>query len=246
MELVRGWESRFASENTGRIRLRKATFYRDVELSGTGVRDEKEGTARVLATSSVSRDGDLLSDTTLELHLNGGEDPSIVHLPRGVRRASFQQIVPVDLHPVPHLFCTSKKPKTRTRLQALKKTVNEDYDAWYSIKDPEALGRELEKAIKGWLFDRQVAPHSVSRVYGWVRYYDGDRPPIIADLEQGIDEELTHVFEFIKLWFNKRTKFRDEQEYRYAYVVESSELSTLPEYMDLELTVRATRMFEKL
>ena len=246
MELVRGWESQFAPENTGQLRLREAAYYRDVDLPDTGVQDEKEGTARVLATSSVSREGDFLSDTTMELHLIDGEDPTIVHMPGNVRRASFQQIVPVDLHPVPYIFCTSRKPETAAGFQALKKAINEDYDAWYSIKDPEALERELEKAIKGWLFDQQVARHSLYRVCGWVQYYDGDRPPIIADLEKGIDEEFTHLLGFMKLWFNKRARFRDEQEYRYAYVVESLELPTLPDYIDLELTVRATRMFERL
>ena len=246
MELVRGWESRFAPENTGQIRLRRATFYRDVDLPGAGVRDEKEGKARVTATSSVSRTGDPLSDTTLELHLNEGEDPSIVHMPEGVRQVSFQQTVPVDLHPVPFVFCAAKRPTAEAGLQALKKAVNEDYDAWYSIKDADALGRELEKAIKGWLFDHRVARHTVYRVHGLVHYYDGDRPPVIADLEQGIDEEFTHVLGFMKLWFNKRARFRDEQEYRYAYIVESPDLPTLPDHLDLELTVRATRMFERL
>ena len=168
MELVRGWKSRHAPEITGCIRLQKASFYRDVEVSGAGVRDEKEGKARVLATSSVSREGEFLSDTTMEIDLIEGEDPVIVHLPSGVRQASFKQIAPVDLHPVPYIFCTSKKPETADGLQALKKTVDERYDAWYSIKDSDALGRELEKAIKGWLFDRRVARHTLHHVYGWV------------------------------------------------------------------------------
>ena len=34
--------------------------------------------------------------------------------------------------------------------------------------------------------------------------------------------------------------------YSYAYVVESPELSTLPEFTDLDLTVSAVRLFEQL
>ena len=76
------------------------------------MRDEKEGKASVLATASVSRDGAFLSDTTLELHLDDDEEPTVVHLPRGARQASFKQIVPVDTHPVPYVFCTARKPNT--------------------------------------------------------------------------------------------------------------------------------------
>ena len=112
VELVRGWKSQHASEATGQILLSKAAFYRDVELPGSGVRDEKEGKASVLTTSSVSRNGDVRFDTTLELHLDDGEEPTVVHLPRGVRQASFKQIVPVDIHPIPYVFCTSRKPDT--------------------------------------------------------------------------------------------------------------------------------------
>ena len=246
VELVRGWESQDAPESTGQIRLSKAAFYRDIELPGSGVRDEKEGKASALATASVSRDGDVLFDTTLELHLDDGEDPTVVHLPPGVRQASFKQIVPINLHPVPYVFCTSRMPDSPRGLQTLRNTINPDYDAWYAIRDSDALGRELEKAIKGWLFDRRVNSHTLYHLYAWVRYYDGDRPPIVADLDQGVVENLNGVHDMMKLWFNKRARFRDEQEYRYAYVLKSPELTTLPDSIDLDLTVRATRMFQRL
>jgi len=246
VELVRGWESQHAPENTGQIRLSKAAFYRDVELPESGVRDEKEGKASALATASVSRDGDALFDTTIELDLDGGGEPTVVHLPRGVRQASVKQIVPVDIHPVPYVFCTSRKPDSPRGLQTLRNAINPDYDAWYAIHDSDALGRELEKAIKGWLFDRGVSSHTLYRLYAWVRYYEGDRPPIIADLDEGVVENLNGVLELMNLWFNKRARYRDEQEYRYAYVLESPELTTLPDSIDLDLTVRAARMFQRL
>ena len=210
------------------------------------MRDEKEGKASVLATASVSRDDTVLSDTTVEFDLDDGEEPTVVHLPRGVRQASVKQIVPVDIHPVPYVFCTSRKPDTPLGLQTLRNAINQDYDAWYAIHDSDALGRELEKAIKGWLFDRGVNSHTLYRLYAWVRYYEGDRPPIIADLDQGVGESLNGVLDLMKLWFNKRARFRDEQEYRYAYVLESPELTSLPNHIDLDLTVRAARMFQRL
>ena len=82
--------------------------------------------------------------------------------------------------------CTSRKPDTSRGLQTLRNAINQDYDAWYAIHDSDALGRELEKAIKGWLFDRGVNSHTLYRLYAWVRYYEGDRPPIIAELDQGV------------------------------------------------------------
>ena len=247
MKLLRGWESQYAPANTGQIRLRKAAFYRDVEIAAAGVRDEKEGKASVLANASVSRDGASLSDnTTFELHLDEGEEPVVVQLPAGVRQASFTQIVPVDIRPVPYVFCASKMPSTACGLQKLRKTINEDYDAWYAIRDPDAFGRELEKAIKGWLFDQRVNRHSLYRMYGWVHYYRGETPPVIGHLDQGVGDNLNSVLDVMRLWFNKRARFQDEQEYRYAYVVESAEIEALPEHMDLELTVRATRMLERL
>ena len=43
MEPTRGWNSRYARENTGRIRLCKARFYWDIEGSSPGIRDAKGG-----------------------------------------------------------------------------------------------------------------------------------------------------------------------------------------------------------
>lgn len=159
---------------------------------------------------------------------------------------SFKVKTPVKLHPAPYIFCTSQMPKTRPNLENLKKAINEDYDAWYSIKDPQALGHELEKAINRWIFDQQIKRHSLYKLHGLVHYYEGDKPPVIADLEHGMSEEFIHLRGLMKLWFIKQAKFSNDREYRFAYIVESSELSTLPEYIDTDLTVRAIRMFEKL
>ena len=48
----------------------------------------------------------------------------------------------------------------------LRNTINPNYDAWYAIHDSDALGRELEKAIKGRLFDRGgEQPHPLPPVW---------------------------------------------------------------------------------
>ena len=48
----------------------------------------------------------------------------------------------------------------------------------------------------------------------------------------------------MRLWFNKRDRFHDKREFRYACVLGTPELKALPEHIDLEPTVRATRMLE--
>ena len=74
-----------------------------------------------------------------------------------------------------------------------------DYDAWYAIRDSNALGREPEKAIRGWLFDRGVSSRTLYRRYGWVQYYKEDRPAIVADLDQGVGEGLNRVLDMMKI-----------------------------------------------
>ena len=53
MELFRGWNSCHAPVKTGQIRLCKATYYRDVDVTSPGNRDEKEGETRVLAEAGL-------------------------------------------------------------------------------------------------------------------------------------------------------------------------------------------------
>ena len=124
----------------------------------------------------------------------------------GVREASFQQIEPIEFRPAPYVFCCSRKPGTAAGLQARKKATNEDYDAWYPVENPGALGRELENAVGGWLFDRQVARYTLHRAYGWVHYYVGDRPPIIGNLEKGFDEGLNQVERFFAMLTDKQLR----------------------------------------
>ena len=121
-----------------------------------------------------------------------------------------------------------------------------DYDAWYTIKDAEALGRELEKAIKGWLFDRRVREHTLLHRYDWVSYYRGDKPDVIADMtdDRWGDDVASHLAS-MNAWFSKREKYSEEMEYRYAYVLESPVLPTLPECIHLDLTMAAIKLFER-
>ena len=247
MELFRGYNSCHAPERTGQVRLCMATFYRDVDVARPGNRDAKEGETRVLAEGRIRRDGDFLPETTISIEL-GDEVSGVAHLEEGDRGATFKHELHTEVHPIPYIFCASRKPESPDADRALREFLSKDrdYDAWYTIKDADALGRELEKAIKGWLFDRRVREHKLTHRYGWVSYYRGDKPEVIADLtdDRWGDDVAGHLAS-MNAWFSKREKFSGEMEYRYAYVVESPELPSPPECIHLDLTMAAIRLFER-
>ena len=78
-----------------------------------------------------------------------------------------------------------------------------------------------------------------------MRYYEGDRPEAVADIsdEKGEKDLAGYLFS-MQAWFNKRKIYEKEAEYRYAYVIESPQLQTLPDCIFLDLTMSAIRMLE--
>ena len=249
MVLIRAWNSHYAPEKTGQIRLCKATFYRDIDAIHTGIRDEKEGETRLRVEGSITREGEnnlCLPETTVTIAMNDGEIVGTAHLERGSNRATFKQELRTEVHPVPYIFCASRKPESCGEEQALKGAFSKEYDAWYLIKDADALGRELVKAINGWLFDRQVTQRRLTKRYGWMSYYGGDKPRIVADLSDEDSEiGVAGYIASMEAWFNKRQSYEAEAEYRYAYVIESPQLSALPDCIFLDLTMSAIKLFER-
>ena len=246
MQLFRGWNSRYAPEHTGRIRLCKATFYRDVDPSLPAIRDEQEGETRVQAQGSVEREGPVLSNTTLTLIGDDGRVSGVARLERGKTKATLEQNLHVEVRPVPYIFCASRWPSSPDEAAAMKQALGDEYDAWYTIKDAHALGRELEKAIKGWLFDNRVTQHRLQSRHGWVSYYEGETPEPVADITSGRSGiDLVHYLESMEPWFNKRSKYGNEFEYRYAFALESPQWHAFPECICVELTMAAIALFER-
>ena len=105
MQLYRGRNSRYAPEHTGRIRLCKATFYRDVDPSLPAIRDEQEGETRIQAQGSVEREGSELSDTTLTISLDDGKVSGVARLERGQTSATLEQNLHAEVRPVPYICC---------------------------------------------------------------------------------------------------------------------------------------------
>ena len=231
----------------GRIRLSKASYYREIEVSGSGIRDEKEGEIRVAAEGSVTREGEgVLPEMTVTIS-DGEEVVGVGHLESESTRATFRQDVRIEVNLVPYIFCVSRRPESVEEERALRRAMGVEYDAWYLIRDADALRRELQKAIRGWLFDRDVAQHKLIWREGWVSYYRGDKPQVAGDITKDRwEEDVARHVELMEPWFNKREKYRAEAEYRYAFIVESPQVPTLPECIDLELTVSAVRLFERI
>ena len=245
---MRGWKSKDIPEKTGQIRLCKATVYRDIDTSIPGIRDDKEGETRLLFEGTVTRRGEdnWLPEMTVEIALDDDAVYGTAHLEEGSSRASLKHEVRTEIYPVPYIFCTSRKPESADEERALKEAFSNRYDAWYKIKDAQALGRELEKAINGWLFDRQVTERRITKRYGWVSYYQGDKPRIVADMsdEKG-GKDIVDYLANMRAWFNKRKIYEAEAEYRYAYVIESPQFQTLPDCIFVDLTMSAIKLFER-
>ncbi|MCY4588676.1 MAG: hypothetical protein OXB98_21855 [Bryobacterales bacterium] len=249
MELIRGCDSQFAPEKTGQIRLCKATFYRDIDVANLGIRDEKEGETRLLAEGTITREAKddlLLPETAVTIAMSDSEVVGTAHLKEGSKRATFKHELRTEVHPIPYIFCTSRRPESTDEERVLKEALHKEYNAWYIIKDADALGRELEKSINGWLFDRQVTESKLTKRYGWVKYYEGDKPRVIADMtDDNWGDRVTEYLVSMEAWFNKRHIYHNEAEYRYAFVIESSQLPTLPKFILLDLTMSAIRLFER-
>ena len=247
MKLFRAWNSCHVPEKTGRVRLCKATFYRDTDVRSPGNCDEKEGETRVLVQGSIRRYGDLLPETTLSIEL-GDEVSGVAHLEDGVTDTTFKHELRTEIHPVPYIFCASRYPASPDEEVALREFLSKgsDYDAWYTVKDAEALGNELEKAIEKWLLERRVRDYKLRRRDGWVSYYRGEKPDVIADLtDDRWGHDVVHHLTSMDAWFSKRQKYSGEMEYRYAYVIESPALRSTPECIQLDLTAAGTKLFER-
>ena len=247
MKLIRGWNARFAPEKTGRIRLCKASYYHDIDVSGLGIRDEKEGETRVTVEGRVTREREgLLPEMTVTVSDDEGV-VGVARLERDSTRATYRHDVRIEVNLVPYIFCASRRPESVEEERALKRAMGDEYDAWYVIRDADALQRELEKAIRGWLFDRNVKQHKLTWRHGWVSYYRGDKPQVAGDITRdGWENDVGRHVVSMEPWFNKREKYGAEAEFRYAFILESPQIPNFPECIDLELTVSAVRLFERI
>ena len=255
MRLIRGWEKRFAPDVTGGLRLSRPIVYRAMgEEDGLG--DKREGEVRVNVDNEMTiKEYDeydalpfrpspeerkhLDADTALhvaELLNRESDDPDVEMEEREPGNWKIRQQVKVDDSELwsPFLFCLSRVPASASGWERLRAALPDRYDTWTVTEDLDSLELEIECGLKRWLGLHEIAECHLSTGRGWVAYSFDEFPP-------GVDvEEVLQVNQ----WFRKRRKYRDQDEYRFAWGVSIPQLNILPDFIDVELTRTGLSLFQ--
>jgi hypothetical protein len=239
MRLIRGWESRYAHNETGGLQLSTARLFRESgEEDGLG--DQREGEIRLAMPASIERTvGEL--GTPMDLSLQLGPDEPLIEVEKlepGERREIRQELRAEDsgLNDSPFLCCLSREPTTLREWETLRAALPERYDTWTVTEDVGALQFEIECGIVRWLKLNGITRHSITRFMGWVEYSYETTPPAF-DLD---DLDITKLLE---RWLRKRRKYRGQQEYRLAWVLSSPQMETFPVKLEIELTRTGLGLF---
>ena len=255
MRLIRGWEKRYCPETTGGLRLSKPTLYRRIgEEDGLG--DRREGEVRFATDEgelSVQWDpNDLVSlllpkELREQVESEEGEqfrewmareldDPDLELKRTGPHRWKIVQNLKVDDEGInsPFLFCLAREPATKADWERLRAELPERYDTWTITEDVNGLGFEIECGIKRWMGLNEITQHRIERGKGFVAY-SYDLTPPSGDLSEMLQ---------MSRWFRKRTKYRDQDEYRLAWILSSPQWEKMPESIDIELTRTGLNLFQ--
>ena len=229
MELIRGWERRYTPQETGSVRLSKASVYRTHE--GEGTRDEEEGAMRVDYADEIERvGGSRLVVPVDSLYLPNGSTYKMSE-PRPV---PHRMLAENSDSKTPYILCLSRMPFTFNDWMLIKNSMSQDYDTWTKVSEVDRLKLEIEIGIKRWLTIHGISDHRLSTVFGWVVYTDV-APPL----------ELNETTSEIHLrWFRKNQKYINQREYRFAWILESSQVGDFPEHIDVELTRTGINLFQ--
>ena len=240
MELIRGWESRYAPGITGGLRLSKAHVYREIgEEKGLG--DPGEGEIRVTTLGRIEREdvgGSLPFPIDVEMQAEPNQPVVRVERlePREVREIPYELQVEDSALSSPFLFCMSRKPATERDWEALRDALPERYDTWTVTEDILGVCFEVECGIKRWLALNEIVQHQMEKYRGWLTYFAGSTPPSVepTDLGQVLG----------KRWFRKSSKYSAQQEYRLAWAISSPQMEVFPDTIDIELTKTGLALFK--
>ena len=256
MKLVRGWEKRYAPDSTGGLRLRKARLYRAVgEEEGLG--DRREGEFRMRMQGKVTSTSEESEDALLRLSKENQEcidaetakgvreslameldDPELEiemeNLEPGVWESRQNLKVEDSALGSPFLFCLSREPATISDWERLRAALPERYDTWTVTEDVASLNFEIACGIKRWMWLNEITEHRLEQKRGWVAYsYD------TAPLSDAIREIAQ-----ITRWFRKGRKYKDQEEYRLAWNLQSPQWESLPDALEIELTRTGLGLFK--
>ena len=254
MKLVRGWESRYAPNVTGGLRLSKAGLYRAIgEEEGLGDRREGEVRIGLQGDMTVSWEGSgaspLLFSKEMEEQSNADmavaireflakelDDPEVELENQGPCKWKIWQNLTVEDSVLgsPFLFCLSREPATRSDWERLRAALPERYDTWTVTEDVASLNFEIECGIKRWMGLNEITEHRLEQKRGWVAYSYDTAPP--SDAIREIAQ--------ITRWFRKRRKYGDQEEYRLAWNLQSPQWESLPDALEIELTRTGLGLFK--
>ena len=125
---------------------------------------------------------------------------------------------------------------SRSDWEKLRAALPQRYDTWTVTEDLDSLEFEIECGIKRWLGLNEITAHKLWRHRGWVSYYDAIPPSIT------LDQLVAEVP--LARWFHKGKQYRDQAEYRFAWLLESPQWSGLEDAIDIELTKTGLGLFK--
>ena len=254
MRLVRGWEKQFAPDVTGGLHLSRPIVYRAMgEEDGLGDRREGEVRVNVEGEMTIREDENNALpfrpspeererlDAETARHVAGllnreSDDPDVEMEQRVPGNWKIRQQVKLDDSEMgsPFLFCLSREPTSASGWERLRAALPDKYDTWTVTEDLDSLRFEIECGLKRWLGLNEITEHQLMASRGWVAYSFDHFPP-------GVDvEEVLQI----KKWFRKRRKYQDQEEYRFAWTLSSSQLNILPDFVDIELTKTGLSLFQ--
>ncbi len=254
MRLIRGWERRYLPDEIGGVRLSKARRYREIgEEDGIG--DSREGEIRVRVPVNVSvgeavseprpedaTDGDGTEHGEQHLEPSDTDDDLLVEL-RSQDGGEWEgvQHLRVDDGNLdsPFLFCLSREPTTRADWMRMREALPERYDVWTVTDDVHRLKFEIECGLKRWMGMNEITEHEIRTRRGFVSY-PYDSVPLSRELREVAEEEVHRMTR----WFRKRRKYRDQEEYRLAWLLRSPQWGRMPDCIDIELTRTGIGLFQ--
>ena len=239
----------------GGVRLSKPTLYRAIgEEEGLG--DRREGEVRILSDDGeMSVDWGPNDSTSLTLGREVAErmdsvtaekirermaseldDPELELKPTGPGQWKIIQNLKISDEGInsPFLFCLAREPVTGPDWRRLRDALPKRYNTWTVTENICRLKFEIECGIKRWMGLNEITEHRLERSKGFISYSYNQIPP---------NGNLADVLQ-IRRWFQKRTKYRDQSEFRLAWLLSSPQWKKMPESIDIELTRTGLSLFE--
>ena len=254
VRLIRGWERRYVPDETGGVRLSKARLYRAIgEEDGLG--DRREGEIRLRMPVTVSKVGETIPEPTQAETIDrsreehgkqerepAADDDLLIELrSRDAEEWEGIQHLKVDDCELdsPFLFCLAREPTTRDDWERLRAALPERYDAWTVTDDVHRLKFEIECGLKRWMGLNEITEHELITRRGFVTYPYDPAPP-----SRGFGDVAGEEVLQMARWFRKRRKYRDQEEYRLAWLLRSSQWERTSDCIYIELTRTGIGLFQ--